>query len=263
MEALPSAFFEAVVELSGAGTSVVIVHGGGPAINGMLEKLQIPPRFHDGLRVTCEETLQVVEMMLTGSVNKQLVRRIRQAGGSAWGISGEDAGLITAVPTSQPLGLVGEIQGINTSAIRAILAQGCIPVIAPVGMTEDGAIALNINADVAAGAIAAALGAKRLLLVTDVPGILVPDGDGGRTLAERAGPRDIRQWIEAGVITGGMIPKVQSALAALEQGVHEVVIVKGTAEDLLAAAAGGRAGTAICRDDGVPEETRKGVATWS
>ncbi len=245
MEQLPDAFFRTLAALQEAGKQIVIVHGGGPAINALLEKLEIPARFVDGLRVTCERTMQVVEMVLGGAINKQLVRRIAQAGGKAWGISGVDGGLITARQTEKPLGLVGEIERVETSLVTTMLAQGYLPVIAPLGVAADGSQVFNINADVAAGAIAVALGADKLLLVTDVPGILRPGNDGEKRPIPLTGPDEIKQMINSGIIYGGMIPKVQSALDALAQGVREVVICQGTADDLRTAFEGGQTGTAI------------------
>lgn len=251
MDLLPDAFFQAVADLQQAGRRIVIVHGGGPAINGMLERLAITPRFVDGLRVTCEETLQVVEMVLCGQINKRLVRRLTQAGARAWGVSGIDGAMLTAERTPKPLGLVGEVKGVDTSIPSAILERGYVPVIAPLAVSADGAETYNVNADVAAGAIAAALAAERLVMVTDVPGILRPDQDGTKTLVAETDAEEIGQMIADGVITGGMIPKVQAALDALSQGVSRVVICRGTAEELRAVCAGQTAGTAI--KAGVPK----------
>ncbi|MGE5704221.1 MAG: acetylglutamate kinase [Clostridia bacterium] len=245
MEQLPDEFFSTITELTQDGKQVVIVHGGGPAINDLLKKLQIEPQFIDGMRVTCMDTMQAVEMVLAGSINKFLVRRVQQAGGKAWGMSGQDAGMIIASQTEKPLGLVGEIQQVNTAPIRAILDMGCIPVIAPLGVAADGSTVFNINADVAAGAIAAALSADKLMLVTDVPGILEVQADGSKTLKAEAGPEEIKQMIADGIIYGGMIPKVTSALDALGQGVKEVVICKGTSDDLIKAFANEKTGTSI------------------
>jgi acetylglutamate kinase len=259
MEQLPAAFFETVAELHRAGKQIVIVHGGGPAINGVLAKMDIPAQFVDGLRVTCEATMQVVEMVLGGSINKQLVRRISQAGGKAWGVSGVDGGLITARQTDKPLGLVGEIERVEVSVVLGILAQGYIPVIAPIGVSADGAHVFNINADVAAGAVAAALGADKLLLVTDVPGILQPAPDGEKQLLPSAGPAEIEEMIDAGVIHGGMIPKVRAALDALNQGVNEVVICQGKPADLRQAFAGQQVGTSITGGFGKALQKSEGV----
>jgi acetylglutamate kinase len=245
MEQLPFAFFQAIAELQRDGHPFVIVHGGGPAINAMLQKLNITPQFVDGLRVTCEKTIHVVEMVLAGSINKELVRRLTQAGTKAWGVSGIDGGMLTATPTTKPLGLVGENIQVDSSLASWILEKGYVPVIAPLAVTKGGEQTLNVNADVAAGAIAAALGAERLVMVTDVPGILQPDADGGYELLAETNAEQIGQLIETGVIYGGMIPKVQSALDALAQGVRNVVICRGTAEDLCRICNGQPAGTII------------------
>ncbi|NGQ95670.1 acetylglutamate kinase [Brevibacillus sp. SYP-B805] len=245
MEQLPDSFFAAIADLQQSGQPLAIVHGGGPAINALLSLLQIPARFVDGLRVTCEQTMQVVEMVLGGSINKQLVRRIHQAGGRAWGVSGVDGALLTARRTEKPLGLVGEIEQVDTAVIRAILQGGYVPVIAPLAVSRDGGICYNVNADIAAGAIAAALQAEKLLMITDVPGILGTDEDGGKTLLRETSPDQIKAMIAAGDIYGGMIPKVKAALDALKQGVKEVVICQGTAETLRDACAGKQTGTSV------------------
>jgi acetylglutamate kinase len=254
MEQLPPAFFEAVAALQRSGNQIVIVHGGGPAINALLNKLSIQPQFVEGLRVTCEDTMEVVEMVLAGSINKKLVRRLLEAGGRAWGISGIDGRLLTARRTEKPLGLVGEIEGVNTAAITSMLTDGYVPVIAPLGVSADGKQAFNLNADTAAGAIASALGADKLLMVTDVPGILQTMPGGGKSVLPEAGAAELEKMIEIGEIYGGMIPKVRAALDALYQGVKEVVICQGAAGELFAACEGKQVGTSI------KEQPRKGVS---
>lgn len=245
MDQLPDSFFQAIAKLQAEGKKLVIVHGGGPAINDMLDRVQIVPQFVDGLRVTCEDTLGVVEMVLCGSINKSLVRRLTQAGAKAWGVSGIDGQTLVAQKTSKPLGWVGEIQKTNIGIPQAILSQGYVPVIAPLSVSADGTEHFNVNADVAAGAIAAALAAEKLVMVTDVPGILRPQTDGSKAVVKETSADDIAQMIADEVITGGMIPKVQSALDALGQGVDQVVICKGTAEDLLAVCANQAVGTTV------------------
>ncbi|MBO8164330.1 MAG: acetylglutamate kinase [Brevibacillus sp.] len=259
MEQLPAAFFETIAELHRSGQEIVIVHGGGPMITDMLGKMEIPPRFIDGLRYTCEATMDVVEMVLGGSINKRLVRRLLQAGSRAWGLSGVDGGLIKARQTDKPLGLVGEIEDIETSLLLHLLQQGYLPVVAPLGVEPDGSLVYNINADVAAGAVAASLSADKLLMVTDVPGILVPDGD---TLVTKrtASPQEVDELIASGVISGGMIPKVRAALAALKQGVQEVVICRGTVEDLRGVFDGQAVGTSLKHDANHVFTTDKGVS---
>lgn len=245
MEQLPDSFFSTIAALQRDGQQLVIVHGGGPAINALLAALQIEPEFVDGLRVTCDQTMQVVEMVLAGTINKQLVRRIHQAGGKAWGVSGEDGALLTARKTAKPLGQVGEIEQVDVTLIQTILAAGYIPIIAPVAISADGKSSFNINADIAAGAIAAALEAEKLLMVTDVPGILHKDERGEKKLLAQTNPAQIEDLIASGEIYGGMIPKVKAALDALQEGVTKVVICRGEADDLEQACAGGQVGTTI------------------
>ncbi|UFJ43372.1 acetylglutamate kinase [Brevibacillus humidisoli] len=259
MEQLPAAFYQAIAELQRSGEQLVLVHGGGPMITEMLSKMEIPPRFIEGLRYTCEATMDVVEMVLGGSINKRLVRRLLQAGCRAWGLSGIDGGMISARQTDQPLGLVGEIVSVETSLLVSLLDQGYLPVVAPLGVEQDGRQVYNINADVAAGAVAAALGANKLLMVTDVPGILIPDGD-SLVCKQTVDPHEIAELIEKQVITGGMIPKVRSALAALEQGVEEVVICRGTPEDLHGIFAGKPVGTSLRKSRDERSATMKGVS---
>ncbi|USG65297.1 acetylglutamate kinase [Brevibacillus ruminantium] len=244
MEQLPDRFFQAIAEIQQKGKQLVIVHGGGPAINSMLERLAIPSQFVDGLRVTCEDTLQVVEQVLCGQINKWLVRRLSEHRAKAWGVSGMDGGMLTAVQTDKPLGLVGEVKKVDAAIPLAILSHGYLPVIAPLAVGTEGSQKYNVNADIAAGAIAAALGAESLIMVTDVPGILAPKEE-GTALIPKTNPREIEQMIQEGIITGGMIPKVRAALDALSEGVPQVVICRGTAEDLLRVCQGETAGTAI------------------
>lgn len=245
LETLPFSFFQAIADLHRQGKSIIIVHGGGPAINGLLEKLEIPTQFIDGLRYTCEETMKVVEMVLGGQTNKQIVRKLKQAGADAWGLTGVDGGLIEAKRTDKPLGLVGDITRVRGAMIRSVLAEGFIPVISPIGVSADFTQRFNINADVAAGAIASAVGAKRLLLITDVPGIMQEDVNGEKKVISDATPEKIGKLILDGVIYGGMIPKVQSALDALGQGVPQVIICQGTIEELNGVFAGKEVGTSI------------------
>ena len=245
MDQLPDSFFQAIATLQADGKRVVIVHGGGPAINSMLDRLQIAPQFVDGQRVTCEDTLGVVEQVLCGGINKVLVRRLTQAGVKAWGVSGIDGQTLIAEKTSKPLGWVGEIRQVQTEIPQMILAGGYVPVIAPLSVSADGAHSFNVNADVAAGAVAAALEAEKLIMVTDVPGILRPQADGSKTVVTETDPQEIADMIAEEVITGGMIPKVRAALDALGQGVEQVVICRGTAEDLLAVSAGAAVGTTV------------------
>lgn len=244
MDQLPPEFFQTIAQIQAKGAELIIVHGGGPAINARLKQLNIEPQFADGLRVTCAQTIEVVEMVLAGTINKQLVRALLSAGASALGISGMDGRMLVARQTAQPIGLVGEIEQVNPEPIFHALSGGYIPVIAPLGLTALADQALNLNADTAAGAIAARIRAEKLLMITDVPGILQVRNGEKQRLAH-TNPIEIERMISTGEIHGGMIPKVRAACSALGQGVKEVVICQGTTADLLAAAAGNPVGTSI------------------
>ncbi|GBQ05232.1 MULTISPECIES: acetylglutamate kinase [Acetobacter] len=217
------------------GINPVVVHGGGPQINQMLKRLDISSTFVDGLRVTDANMVDVIEMVLAGSVNKEVAELISQAGALAVGISGKDGKLITARklartvrdPDSQiervlDLGFVGEPVKVDPRVIYALSGSGLIPVIAPVGLGEDGAT-YNINADTAAGAVAGAVHATRLLMLTDVPGVLDKDGN----LIPELTAEQARQAIADGVITGGMIPKVETCIQAVQAGARAAVIING------------------------------------
>ncbi len=200
----------------------IIVHGGGPAISRLLDRLRIEGVFYDGLRKTTAETLEVVEMTLGGTVNGHITSKLSDRGLLPLGIKGSDAGLLKATITDQErLGYVGEVSHVQPDVIHHCLQAGYTPVIAPLGKTESGQT-VNINADVAASAIAKAIGAEKLLFVTDVPGIL-RQGE----LIEETTPEEIASLIEQGWIYGGMIPKVQSATQALSERLEEVMIVSG------------------------------------
>ncbi|MCZ7674998.1 MAG: acetylglutamate kinase [Roseovarius sp.] len=217
-------FARDVVLMRQVGVNPVIVHGGGPMINEMLERLQIKSDFVGGKRVTDAATMEVVEMVLSGRVNKRIVQAINRQGGRAVGLSGKDANLIICDPADPALGLVGEPSQVDPSILRTLFAAAAIPVIAPLGAGRDGGT-YNVNGDTAAGAVAAALKADRLLLLTDVEG--VKDAE-GRLLTELSSTA-INTLIRDGVIAGGMIPKTETALAALEGGVRAVVIIDGRA----------------------------------
>lgn len=234
-EDLAQKFARDMVLLRQVGVNPVVVHGGGPQIGQMLERLKIKSTFIDGLRVTDRETVDVVEMVLSGSINKQLVSAINAAGGRAVGLSGKDAGLIKAVklrrtkrdPDSNiervlDLGLVGEPQAIDPHLLDYLAMSDIIPVIAPIGVGPSGET-LNINADTVAGAVAAAVRARRLLLLTNVAGVL--DGD-GKLVAELT-PTKVKRLIKNGTIKGGMIPKVETCMHAIENGVEGAVIIDG------------------------------------
>ena len=215
-------FARDVVLMRQVGVNPVIVHGGGPMINEMLERLNIKSEFVNGKRVTDAATVEVVEMVLSGKVNKHIVQAINSQGGQAVGMSGKDANLIRCEPSDPELGFVGDPVELRPEVLRQLFEAEMIPVIAPLGFGADGAT-YNINGDTAAGAVAASLKADRLLLLTDVPG--VKDGT-GEVVTELTASH-IRKLTEEGVIAGGMIPKTETALAALEGGARAVVILDG------------------------------------
>ncbi|REJ71646.1 MAG: acetylglutamate kinase, partial [Proteobacteria bacterium] len=222
-EAMDS-FARDVVLMRQVGINPVIVHGGGPMINALLDKLEIKSEFVNGKRVTDAATMEVVEMVLSGTVNKRIVQAINKQGGRAVGLSGKDANLVVCDPADPALGLVGNPSEINPEVIRTLFENDLIPVIAPLGAGRNGET-FNINGDTVAGAIAGALSADRLLLLTDVSGVKNADGD---VLTEMNSDQ-IREMTASGVIAGGMIPKTETALAALEEGVKAVVILDGRA----------------------------------
>lgn len=217
-------FARDIVLMRQVGVNPVIVHGGGPMINEMLERLQIKSEFVNGKRVTDQATVEVVEMVLSGSVNKRIVQAINDMGGKGVGLSGKDAKLMICEMEDPELGLVGTPVEMDTTILHAMFKADIIPVIAPLGMGRDGET-YNINGDTAAGAIAGALKADRLLLLTDVAGVKNAEGEVVTEL--KAG--QIRQMTTDGVIAGGMIPKTQTALDAIDRGVRAVVILDGRA----------------------------------
>jgi acetylglutamate kinase len=243
-ESLPASFYSNIVNLHQSGKwQPVIVHGGGPLISSLLKKIGIQTHFVNGLRVTTNEMLDIVEMVLSGSVNKQVVRQLLKVGGKAWGISGVDGELLRAKLIDQKLGFVGEVVSVNASLITSICKEGYIPVISPLGIDEQGQ-RYNINGDMAASAIAKALEAK-LCLISDIPGIYI-ERDGQKEVLKQATKVEIEKLIEDEVITGGMIPKVTSALDGLAHGIPEVVILNGLEEDhLLQFCQGQKVGTKI------------------
>jgi acetylglutamate kinase len=231
-----------VILLNHIGVNVVIVHGGGPQINRLLDRLEITPSYVQGMRITDGETMNVVEMVLVGRVNKDIVGLINHSGGKAVGLSGRDGDLVCArklqisvgadtnalaeaPPEIIDLGRVGEVTKINAEVLTTLKREDFIPVIAPVGVGEDGQ-ALNINADLVAGAIAGALQAEKLILLTDVEGVKDKDGALLRSLRRQ----DLDLLIGDGTIAGGMIPKVNCCRDALRQGVHKTYIVDGRLE---------------------------------
>ena len=228
-------FAEDIVLLKAVGINPVVVHGGGPQIGEMLAKLGVESTFVDGLRVTDKATADVAEMVLSGAINKQLVGWIAGAGGKAIGISGKDGGLVTArkverttrdpdsnIERAVDLGFVGEPEHVDTTIIDTAVASGMIPIIAPIGSDGEGHT-YNINADTMAGAIAAALGAARLFLLTDVAGVLDKQGE----LLTDLTPADISGLKDDGTISGGMIPKLETCVKAVEAGCEAAVVLDG------------------------------------
>ncbi|HET9902634.1 MAG TPA: acetylglutamate kinase [Xanthobacteraceae bacterium] len=235
-EAAAREFARDIVLLEQTAINPVVVHGGGPQIGQMLDRLGIKSRFAAGLRITDAAAMEVVEMVLSGSINKQIVGFINQAGGKAVGLSGRDGNMVMARRIQRSvvdpetneerqvdLGFVGEPEKVDTMVLNQMLGRELIPVLAPIATSADGA-SYNVNADTFAGAIAGALKAKRLLLLTDVPGVM----DKSKTVIPELSVEEARRLIADGTISGGMIPKVETCMYALEQGVEAVVIVDGT-----------------------------------
>jgi acetylglutamate kinase len=219
---LSTEFFKSVVNMQQSGKHPVIVHGGGPAINQLLQKLDIKSEFVDGLRKTTEDVLDTAEMVLCGKVNKQVVTSLHQAGGQAVGLSGCDGKLLEVKPINEGmLGYVGEPTSVNTSLLTSLMKLQMIPVIAPIGMNNEG-VHYNVNADSAAAAIAKELEAEQLVFVTDVDGILKD----GKCL-EKVTADEIEEYIADGTIYGGMLPKVKAALSTLTDSLQSVVIMNG------------------------------------
>ncbi|MGB7259012.1 MAG: acetylglutamate kinase [Pseudolabrys sp.] len=234
-DSLARAFARDVVLLEQTAINPVVVHGGGPQIEAMLKRAGVQSKFAGGLRITDAETLEIVEMVLAGSINKQIVGYINAAGGKAIGLCGKDGNMVTARKLTRTmvdpdsniekvvdLGFVGEPSKVDTTVLTTVLGRELIPVLAPVAASADGGT-FNVNADTFAGAIAGALKAKRFLLLTDVPGVL----DKSKKLIKELSASDVRKLIADGTISGGMIPKVETCLYALEQGVEGVAILDG------------------------------------
>ncbi|AQQ03479.1 MULTISPECIES: acetylglutamate kinase [Stappiaceae] len=232
---LGQAFARDITLLRQSGVNPVVVHGGGPQIGKMLQRLNIVSEFKGGLRVTDRATVEVVEMVLAGSINKEIVQLINAEGGRAVGLCGKDGNLVTArkltrtvvdpdsnIESVLDLGFVGEPDKVDPTVLKLVLKEDIIPVVAPVAPGEDGET-YNINADTAAGAIAGSLNAKRLLFLTDVPGVLDKDGN----LIKQLTVAKAHELIADGTISGGMIPKVETCIEALDRGVEGVVILNG------------------------------------
>lgn len=207
------------------GVRIVLVHGGGKAINAMLKRLDVPVKFKDGLRVTDDETMEAVQEVLVGHVNQQLVWALNEYGHNAVGISGADGKTLKAEPVDPDLGRVGRIREVDTNLINTILDDGYIPVVATVGCGPDGFY--NINADVAADKIAEAMGADKLIYLTDVDGLFRDFSDEDSLVAQLT-RTETHELLESGALDGGMIPKIRSVAEALDAGVSEVVILNGT-----------------------------------
>ena len=223
---LQNAVFRDLALLSSVGVQIVVVHGGGPEINQWLEKLGIKPVFLDGLRITDTETMDVVEMVLTGRVNKQIVSGINNHGRMAIGLSGIDGGLIEARTLGDGShGLVGEVAKVNTKLLSPLLEKGYVPVISSVANSSDGR-SHNINADTVSGELAAALGAEKLILLTDTPGILRNENDPS-SLIEKIRLSEARELIDKGIVKAGMKPKVECCIRSLAQGVNAAHIIDG------------------------------------
>ncbi len=225
---LAESFARDIVLLKQVGINPVVVHGGGPQIGRMLDRLQIQSEFVDGLRVTDAPTVEVVEMVLAGSINKQIVSEINAAGGVAVGLSGKDGNLITAEKLERggeatpDLGFVGHPKMVNPQILELLAESNVIPVLAPIAIDEAGQT-YNINADTVAGAVASALHARRFYLLTDVAGVLDPEG----ALIDDMPAARARALVAEGVVTGGMIPKVETCIAAIEGAVEAAVIIDG------------------------------------
>jgi len=252
LDNLPRSFYEDVVKMHQAGEwTPIIVHGGGPLITSLLKNLNVETTFVNGLRVTNHEVLDVVEMVLSGSVNKQVVRNIVEVGGDALGVSGVDGSLLKARPTSdsQNLGFVGDVFEVNHNVIDVIVKQGYIPVISPIGIDASGQ-RYNINGDIAASAIAKALGAN-LCFISDIPGILI-EKNGMKTKLDRASKSIIEKLIDNKTIYGGMLPKVKAAIDGLVHNIPEVGIINGFDKNsLIDYLEGKKVGTKIVLEEGI------------
>ena len=226
------AFFRDIALLSSVGVCPVVIHGGGPEINFWLNKLEISPKFENGIRVTDQKTMDIVEMVLMGRVNKQIVRGINKTGSLAIGISGLDGNLIRSRELGDGShGLVGEVTKINPELLDPLITKGYIPVISSIGSTKDG-ISQNINADFVAGEVAAAINAEKLILLTDTLGIL-EEKDNANSLVKQINLKKAREFIKKGIVSEGMRPKTECCIRALAQGVKAAHIIDGRIEHSL------------------------------
>ncbi|HEY9885645.1 MAG TPA: acetylglutamate kinase [Vampirovibrionales bacterium] len=233
-ENLKQKVIEDIALLSYVGVLPLVVHGGGPAINEMLQKLSIPKKFVDGLRVTCEQSIEVVEMVLCGKVQKEIVSLLNRAGSNAIGLSGKDANLMKArklVSAAEDFGFTGVVDTVSSQVLNNLIENNYLPVISSIAPDEDGTT-FNINADAVASKVAESIKAEKLIFLTDTPGILEKKNDPS-SLIRRINSKEAKSLIEKGVIQGGMIPKVESALEALKAGASSVHILDGTVEHVL------------------------------
>ncbi|HEV3402562.1 MAG TPA: acetylglutamate kinase [Acidimicrobiales bacterium] len=229
--ALATLFAQDVVLMRSVGMRPVVVHGGGPQIGALMQRLGKEPEFRDGLRVTDAETLDIARMVLVGKVNRDIVSSINVHGPLAVGLSGEDAGLLSASARAPELGFVGDVVGVNPQIVERLLAEDLIPVVATIGADPEGQ-AYNVNADTAAGAIAAALAAEKLVYLTDVPGLLAEVSDSSSVVATVT-VTELEEMVSAGTLTGGMIPKIRSCVRALRGGVRQAHILDGRVPHVL------------------------------
>ncbi len=228
---LADRFAEDIVLMHSVGMRPIVVHGGGPQIGDLLGRLGKETEFVDGLRVTDSETLDVARMVLVGKVNREIVATINRHGPVAVGLSGEDAGLITAVERSPELGFVGDVERVNPVLLERLLDDGFIPVVSTIGMGDDGQ-AYNINADTVAASVAEAMDAEKLIYLTDIDGLRA-DVDDAATLITRSTASELREMIDSGQLSGGMIPKVDACLHAVNNGVASAHMLNGTIAHVL------------------------------
>ncbi len=225
-QAVTTTILQDIAALKIVGVNPILVHGGGPEINKMLTRLGIKPRFSNGLRVTDESTMEVAQMILCGKINKNIVGELNSMGVKAIGLCGKDSQLIKAEKLDKNLGYVGKITQINAKLLDILAKDEFIPVIASIA-TDDNGNSYNVNADTAAAAIGAAMHAEKLLFLSDIDGIM-EDADNEQTLIERISVADLRKMIEVGKITGGMVPKAESCIDAIERGINSVFVLNGT-----------------------------------
>lgn len=219
------AFARDIALLHAVGIKPVVVHGGGPQISALMERLGKTPSFHNGLRVTDAETIEIVSMVLLGTVNPQIVSAVNLHGAPAVGVSGHDAKMFVVAPRDEALGFVGDITRVDATIVKELLADSRVPIVATLGSHSSGQ-AYNINADTAAGALAEALGAEKLIYLTDIEGLRT-NKDDAESIVRQATTSQLRAMLASGSIDGGMIPKIESCIAAIDRGVHRGHILDG------------------------------------